>query len=78
MISRHPDNEDFVGLGLDRICDRVSNYEEFERLVLAYRGAPFGPEKQQEYREFLARNSSRQRALQLLHDLDGLNGLRAS
>lgn len=76
MISRHPDNDDFTDLGLNEICDRVAGYDQFERKVLEYLQQPFPEDKKQKYQAFVGRNTTRQRALQVMHDLDRLNGLR--
>lgn len=78
MISRHPDNEDFTSLGLNSLCDRVSSYDAFERLVLGYLNNPFAQDKVQCFRRFIEKNTARQRAFQLLSDLDCLNGMRPS
>ncbi len=76
LIGRHPDAEDFRSLAVDSVCNRVSDYADFEAVVLDCLGKPFSKEKEAAYRSFLALNSTQQRAICLINDLDRLNGLR--
>jgi len=76
MISRHPDNEEFRLLGVDSVCNRVSDYADFEAVVLNCLSKPFDKDKETAYRTFLAMNSTEKRVIGLINDLDSLNGLR--
>ncbi|MDK9717042.1 MAG: glycosyltransferase [Trichlorobacter sp.] len=76
MIGRHPDTEDFRSLGVDSVCSRVSDYADFEAVVLDCLSKPFSKEKEAVYRNFLSLNSTEQRVVGLVNDLDSLNGLR--
>jgi len=76
LVSRHPENDDFVLTGIHSICDFVSSFDEFESCVLDYMDAPICETKVQSYLEVLQNHTARQRAYQIYNDLLNTSGLR--